>query len=117
MSKSSTEIIVLSDEDDEIQIESVIFPKQPLKHSNQPNPCRTPVLVLTEPRSMSYGIERGYKLKSIHGVKRLSPLNTLMYLVEYDLCEDFEFVPADILRRFADEKLLIEYLEKLKQFQ
>ena len=116
MSKASAEIIVLSDEEDEVQIESVITAKQPLKHSNQPSPSRTPILLLTEPRSISYGIERGYRLKSIHGLKRLPMSNMLMYLVEYVSCDDYEFVPADILRRYCDENLLIEYLEKLTTF-
>jgi len=39
-----------------------------------------------------------------------------MYLVEYERCDDYEFVPSNILRRYCNENLLIEYLEKLAQF-
>lgn len=128
MSKSSDDIIILSDEDD-IQIESVVIPKRS-KTSNNPPPAscrtktspiltkrtRTPILVLTEPKSLTYGIERGYKLKCIHGVKRLTNEHELMYLIEYESCDDYEFVPSNILRQYGDENLLIEYLEKLTRF-
>ncbi|CAF0912892.1 unnamed protein product [Rotaria sp. Silwood1] len=127
MTESSNDIIVLSDEEEEIKIESVISPKRS-KPINKPRPVETntppklpikrhtPILVLTEPKSISYGIERGYKLKHIHGVKRLKTENELMYLVEYDLCDDYEFVPSNILRQYCNENILIEYLEKLTQF-
>ena len=133
MSKSSDDIIILSDEEDEVQIESVVAPKRS-KTSNHPpalappppsrtktsptltKRTRTPILVLTEPKSLSYGIERGYKLKCIHGVKRLTNEEELMYLIEYESCDDYEFVPSNILRRYGDENLLIEYLEKITRF-
>jgi hypothetical protein len=131
MNKSSDDIIILSDEEDDIKIESVITPKRS-KSLNNSRPIRantntsstlslkprtrTPILVLTEPKSLSYGIQRGYKLKHIHGIKRLKPENELMYLVEYEYCDDYEFVPSNILRQFCNENLLIEYLEKLTQF-
>lgn len=122
MNPSSEDIIVLSDDDDEVEdeirVESVITPKRAaLKCAKTTNSePRTPLLVLTEPRSISYGIERGYKLKDIHGLKRLPAGADLMYLVEYELCEDYEFVPATVLRQYCNETLLIEYLQKLTQF-
>jgi hypothetical protein len=127
MAESSDDIIILSDEEDDIKIESVVSPKRP-KPLNNSRPIRvntsstsslkrrTPILILTEPKSLSYGIERGYKLKHIHGIKRLKPENQLMYLVEYESCDDYEFVPSNILRQYCNESLLIEYLEKLTQF-
>ncbi|CAF1041606.1 unnamed protein product [Rotaria sordida] len=127
MSDTSNDIIVLSDEEEDIKIESVISPKRS-KSIDKPRPVpintsskspikrHAPILVLTEPKSISYGIQRGYKLKHIHGVKRLSTENELMYLVEYDLCDDYEFVPSNILRQYCNENILIEYLEKLTQF-
>jgi hypothetical protein len=125
MTKSSDDIIILSDEEDDIKIESVIIPERIKPVNNPPPPPppppsstkrRAPILVLTEPKSISYGIERGYKLKYIHGLKRLPNNNELMYLVEYNLCDDYEFVPSNILRQFCNEDLLIEYLQKLSQF-
>jgi hypothetical protein len=128
MTKSSDDIIILSDEEDDIKIESVVTPKRtkppnnsrPIRATNTSSTSslksRTPILVLTEPKSLSYGIERGYKLKHIHGVKRLKTENELMYLVEYEYCDDYEFVPSNILRQYCNENLLIEYLEKLTQF-
>ena len=114
MTGTSDEIIILSDDDeDEIKIEPISSTSRPIR----PNPSpkrRTPILILTEPKSLTYGIERGYKLKHIHGMKHLK--NELMYLIEYDACNDYEFVPAKILRQYCDENLLIEYLEKLTQF-
>ncbi|CAF2474397.1 unnamed protein product [Rotaria sp. Silwood2] len=127
MTESSNDLIVLSDEEEDIKIESVISPKR-AKPINKPRPVQTntsskspikphaPILVLTEPKSISYGIERGYKLKHIHGVKRLNTENELMYLVEYDLCDDYEFVPSNILRQYCNENILIGYFEKLTQF-
>jgi hypothetical protein len=127
MIKSSDDIIILSDDEDEIKIESVVSPKRS-KPLNNSHPVRVntssttaikrraPILVLTEPKSLSYGIERGYKLKHIHGMKHLTPDNQLMYLVEYELCDDYEFVPSNILRLYCNETVLIEYLEKLTQF-
>jgi len=127
MTESSDDIIILSDEEDDIKIESVKSVKLP-KPIRNPRPNRvnsssttslknrTAILVLTEPKSLSYGIERGYKLKRIHGVKRLKTENQLMYLVEYELCDDYEFVPSNILCQYCNENLLIEYLEKLTQF-
>ena len=127
MTESSDDIIILSDEEDDIKIESVITPKRS-KPSNNSRPIRantssnislkprTPILVLTEPKSLSYGIERGYKLKHIHGVKRVKPDNQLMYLVEYEYCDDYEFVPSTTLHKYCNENILIEYLEKLTQF-
>lgn len=127
MTESSDDIIVLSDDD--VQIESVIKPKQTKPISDKTTSTRstnsttnttarrrTPILILTEPKSISYGIERGYKLKRIHGIKHLHVNNELMYLVEYDLCDDYEFVPSTILRQHCDENLLVEYLEKLTHF-
>ena len=122
MNPSSEDIIVLSDDDeqeeDEIRVESVITPKRAtLKCTKTTNSePRAPLLVLTEPKSISFGIERGYKLKDIHGLKRLPSSDDLMYLVEYELCEDYEFVPATVLRQYCNETLLIEYLQKLTQF-
>ena len=132
MSKTSEDIIILSDEEDEVQIESVIVSKTstnppppalslPLPSRTKTSPTltkrtRTPILVLTEPKSLSYGIERGYKLKRIHGVKRLTNDEELMYLIEYESCDDYEFVPSNILRQYGEENLLIEYLEKLTRF-
>lgn len=136
------DIIILSDEDDDIKIEPIISPKRsqlvhnphPIFKSGPPSTSsssslllatpppsaakpRAAILVLTEPKSISYGIERGYKLKQIHGVKRLKPDdNNLFYLVEYELCDDYEFVPSNILHRYCNENFLIEYLEKLTQF-
>lgn len=127
MTESSADIIILSDEDD-IQVESVVTGNRskissnlPASSRNRSSPTlmkrtRTPILVLTEPKSLSYGIERGYKLKRIHGVKRLTDEKELMYLIEYDSCDDYEFVPSNILRQYGEENLLIEYLEKLTQF-
>jgi len=128
MTESSNDIIVLSDEEDDIKIESVITPKcsksvnksspiRPNATSASSTKRRAPILVLTEPKSISYGIERGYKLKHIHGIKRLKTENELMYLVEYELCDDYEFIPSNILRQFCNENILIEYLEKLTQFK
>jgi hypothetical protein len=126
MTESSDDIIILSDEEDDIKIESVTSSKR-TKPINNPRPIRanssststlkrrTAILVLTEPKSLSYGIERGYKVKHIHGVKRLKTENQLMYLVEYEHCDDYEFVPSNILRQYCNENL-IEYLEKLTQF-
>ena len=119
----SNDVIILSDDD--IKVESVISPQKPkiVTNSRQvqattssklPDKIRLPILILTEPKSISYGIERGYKLKHILGVKRLK--NELMYLVEYDSCEDYEFVPSNILRQYCNEDILIEYLERLTQF-
>jgi hypothetical protein len=126
MTESSDDIIILSDEDD-VKIESVSSAKR-TKPINNPRPTRvnppstscinrrSAILVLTEPKSLSYGIERGYKLKHIHGIKHLKNENQLMYLVEYECCDDYEFVPSNILRQYCNENLLIEYLEKLTQF-
>lgn len=128
MTESSDDIIILSDEEDDVQIESVVATNPPKTSSNLPpasrtrtsptltKRTRTPILVLTEPKSLSYGIERGYKLKRIHGVKRLTDEKELMYLIEYESCEDYEFVPSNILRQYGEENLLIEYLEKLTEF-
>ncbi len=130
MTESSDDIIILSDDEDDIKIESVKSVKSVKrpKPIHNPRPTRvntsstsslkhrTAILVLTEPKSLSYGIERGYKLKRIHGVKRLKPENQLMYLVEYESCDDYEFVPSNILREYCNENLLIEYLEKLTEF-
>ncbi|CAF1119087.1 unnamed protein product [Adineta steineri] len=123
MTESSDDIIVLSDDDD-VKIESVITPKSQ-NNSYQVRTNRTttttlkhraPILVLTEPKSLSYGIERGYKLKHIHGLKRVNiDENDLMYLVEYELCDDYEFVPSNVLRKYCNEDILINYLEKLTQ--
>lgn len=124
------DIIILSDEDDDIKIESTISSKRtkpiPNRHPIGANPPSAPssspkrraaILILTEPKSLTYGIERGYKLKQIHGVKRLkTENNSLFYLVEYESCDDYEFVPSNILRQYCNENLLIEYLEKLTQF-
>ncbi|CAF0892963.1 unnamed protein product [Adineta ricciae] len=109
MTESSDDIIILSDDD--VQIESEIKPKQTKLISDKTAPTRstnsttntttrrrTPILILTEPKSIRYGIERGYKLK------------------QYDLCDDYEFVPSTILRQYCDENLLVEYLEKLTHF-
>ena len=127
MTKSCDDVIILSDDEDDIKIESVVSPKRP-KPVNNSRPIRAnttspasskrgaPILVLTEPKSLTYGIERGYKLKHIHGIKRLKTENELMYLVEYELCDDYEFVPSNILRQYCNETILIEYLEKLTQF-
>jgi hypothetical protein len=125
MNPSSEDIIVLSDDEDdgqaekdEIRVEPVTMPKRAtLKCAKTTiSEPRTPLLVLTEPKSISYGIERGYKLKDIHGLKRLPAGAELMYLVEYELCDDYEFVPATVLRQYCNETLLIEYLQKLTQF-
>ncbi|UJR30519.1 hypothetical protein I4U23_018048 [Adineta vaga] len=125
MTESCEDIIILSDDD--VKIESVIAPKRS-KSTNSNNKSsstrlnstsirhRAPILVLTEPKSITYGIERGYKLKQIHGMKRLNSTDELLYLIEYDLCDDYEFVPSNILRQYCDENLLVEYLEKLTQF-
>ncbi|CAF1689645.1 unnamed protein product, partial [Adineta ricciae] len=127
MTESSDDIIILSDDD--VQIEREIKPKQTKLISNKTAPAhstnsttntaakrRAPILILTEPKSIRYGIERGYKLKRIHGIKRLHANNELIYLVEYDLCDDYEFVPSTILRQYCDENFLVEYLEKLTHF-
>lgn len=124
MTESSDDVIILSDEED-VKVESIVRPKQskpinksrPIQKTTYPklsSKDRAPTLILTEPKSLSYGIERGYKLKHIHGVKRLT--NQLIYLVEYELCDDYEFVPSNILRQYCDENVLIKYLEKLAQF-
>lgn len=127
MTESSDDIIVLSDEEEDIKIESIASSRR-AKPIDKPRPIRTntstkaptkqraPILILTEPKSISYGIERGYKLKCIHGVKHFKTENELMYLVEYELCDDYEFVPANIVRRYCDENILIKYLEKLTHF-
>ena len=123
MAKSSEDVIVLSD-DDEVKIESVITPKRTrATNSSRPSATsttsakrRAPILVLTEPKSISYGIERGYKLKHIHGVKRLPANNELVYLIEYDRCDDYEFVPATVLCQYCNENVLVDYLERLTQF-
>lgn len=107
MSKIDDEIIVLSDNDDDQATQ---------RKSSTTTNRQSPVLVLNEPKSLSYGIERGFKLKKIHGLKKDPTSNDLMYLIEYDQCVDYEFVPSNILRRFCDEKLLIEYLENLAHF-
>ena len=69
MTKSSDDIIILSDEEDDIKIESIITPKRPTttKPINNSRPIqpktspkrRAPILVLTEPKSISYGIDIG----------------------------------------------------------
>ncbi|CAF1084524.1 unnamed protein product [Rotaria magnacalcarata] len=129
MTESSDDIIVLSDEDEEIKIESIVSAKIS-KPINKSRACatrintslkstiqnRAPTLILTEPKSISYGIERGYKLKRILGVKRLTTEKQLLYLVEYELCDDYEFVPSNILHQYCNEDILIEYLEKLTHF-
>ena len=128
MTNASDEIIILSDEDDDIKI---VLPEQ-FNRVNTSHPVRTnsvssssssssskhraPVLVLTEPKSLSYGIERGYQLKHIHGLNRSNAKNDLMYLVEYERCDDYEFVPSTILHRYCDKDFLIQYLHKLAHF-
>ena len=127
MTKAFDEIIILSDEDDDIKIESIVVPEQsnrvhhshPVRTNSVPSSSskhRAPVLVLTEPKSLSYGIERGYQLKHIHGLNRSNAKNDLMYLVEYERCDDYEFVPSTILHRYCDKDLLIQYLHQLARF-
>ena len=108
MGETSDEIIILSDDEDDVQIESIISSSKTRSHK--------PILILTEPKSLTYGLERGYKLKRIHGIKKCPTNNQLMYLIEYDRCDDYEFVPANILHKYCDKNLLIQFLENLTEF-